>query len=490
MAPSTVTHVFISYSRRDEVFMQRVVACLRQKGINVWVDNEKLVPGTPIWEREIEKAIDTAFAVVVVLSPDAKESIWVLNELTLADEYKKRVFPVLVRGDKRDAIPFRLITRQFVDLQTNEEKGLESLSAALAIYIDELKEYEEEHQAAEWKEEQQEQIDVERLATQKAEEERLVQAKLEEDWLDKKKTEVEQFEERKMEQSAVTTNSKNWEKFRKPTDISSTHRASASPSRSSNSIIKSLIFILGICIIIGLISTNYISAQNANATSTARSATSIVESNAVATEYASYYYDDFADEAYADDGFSWIWGTGDIENDYWVGSVLIESGVLKFIFSEIKKPTGWLKRSERAYFDTAEKFHLAVDGKSIGENPTSLPQCYGLFFNGSKYLSSNSMYRFAICDDYYYISLVVEDYPNESQVLIEPTYNSVIVQNEWNRMQVYAQNSQFDFYINDVQVDQINDSTLSNGKFGLFFTIDESTDQKQIWFDNFLYEAQ
>ena len=68
VAPSP-KHVFMSYSRRDEAVMQRVATFLRAQGINVWVDNEKLVPGTPIWEVEIEKAIKNAAAVVIILSP-------------------------------------------------------------------------------------------------------------------------------------------------------------------------------------------------------------------------------------------------------------------------------------------------------------------------------------------------------------------------------------------------------------------------------------
>ena len=179
MAQTSNHHVFISYSRRDTDVMQRVVSYLRGKGLKAWVDNEKLVPWTPIWEREIEKAIDAAYAIVVVLSPDAKESVWVLNELTLADEFKKRIFPVLVRGDFRDAIPFRLVTRQFVDLRNNETAGLESLSAALGRYLDELERLEEDRQAAIQEAELQKKEETKRLAAQITKEEQIAKAKLE-----------------------------------------------------------------------------------------------------------------------------------------------------------------------------------------------------------------------------------------------------------------------------------------------------------------------
>ena len=69
--------------------MRRVAEFLRKKGINVWVDNEKLVPGTPSWEVKIEKGIRTAEAVVVLLSPDSNASVWVRREISFAERYHK-----------------------------------------------------------------------------------------------------------------------------------------------------------------------------------------------------------------------------------------------------------------------------------------------------------------------------------------------------------------------------------------------------------------
>jgi hypothetical protein len=131
-------HVFISYSRRDEMVMWRVVKFLRRQGINVWVDNEELIPGTPIWEEEIEKAIKAASAVVAVMSPDSKDSEWVRREISLADQNRKRIFPVLVQGDEDTSITLRLITRQYIDLRENEGAGLTSLHNALFEYLNEL----------------------------------------------------------------------------------------------------------------------------------------------------------------------------------------------------------------------------------------------------------------------------------------------------------------------------------------------------------------
>ena len=131
--------IFISYSRRDDVIMQRIVAFLREQGFNVWVDNEQLTPGTPIWEAELEKAIKRADAVVVLSSPDSKKSEWVTRELVVAQRHRKRIFPLLIRGDEDSSLHFRLSTNQYIDLRENEILGLKSLDVAILKYFAFLK---------------------------------------------------------------------------------------------------------------------------------------------------------------------------------------------------------------------------------------------------------------------------------------------------------------------------------------------------------------
>jgi general L-amino acid transport system substrate-binding protein len=153
----------MSYSRRDEAVMRRILRFLRKQGVKVWVDNEKLVPGTPIWEIEIEKAIKNAAAIVVVCSPDSKNSEWVRREITVAERYHKRIFPVLARGDENSSITIRLSTRQYVDIRQDEDVGLNSLGTALAFYLEEFETQERR------KREEQAQREAEKRAREKRE---------------------------------------------------------------------------------------------------------------------------------------------------------------------------------------------------------------------------------------------------------------------------------------------------------------------------------
>jgi hypothetical protein len=139
MTQPSINPVFISYSRKDEAIMQRIVAFLRERGIKIWLDHEKLIPGTPIWEEEIEKAIMASSAVIAVMSPDSKISEWVRREISLADQNHKQIFPVLVRGDEDSSITLRLITRQYIDMRGDEVAGFHSLYGALSLYLYELR---------------------------------------------------------------------------------------------------------------------------------------------------------------------------------------------------------------------------------------------------------------------------------------------------------------------------------------------------------------
>lgn len=128
-------HFFMSYSRDDASYQAKIISELRQRGINVWVDTENLIPGSPAWEREIERAIRAASGIIVLLSPDSNNSEWVRREISFAEQNQKRIFPVLIKGDEDDSIPLRLSNHQRVDLRRNFTDGLDQLERALRDHI-------------------------------------------------------------------------------------------------------------------------------------------------------------------------------------------------------------------------------------------------------------------------------------------------------------------------------------------------------------------
>ena len=135
MSIPATPYFFISYSREDTVKQRRVVKELRERGINLWVDIENLTPGTPTWEREIEKAIRGSTGIIVLLSPESNNSEWVRRELSFGEQHRKRIFPALIEGNEDASTPLRLANHQRVDLRTHFEDGLDELANAVNEYI-------------------------------------------------------------------------------------------------------------------------------------------------------------------------------------------------------------------------------------------------------------------------------------------------------------------------------------------------------------------
>jgi hypothetical protein len=134
--------VFISYSRRDKAVMRIIREALIAAGYTVWSD-ESLEPGSPSWKHDVQQAIEGTGCVVALLSPDAKESEWVSEELNYARIHKRRMFTVLVRGDESNAIPLGMTGMQWVDMRLDYEEGMKELmqQSALEQLIAAVKDY-------------------------------------------------------------------------------------------------------------------------------------------------------------------------------------------------------------------------------------------------------------------------------------------------------------------------------------------------------------
>lgn len=130
-----MSDVFLSYTRVDNDLMQRVKDKLTAGGIKVWTD-ENLIPGTKDWEDDIEKAIWGAHAFVVVMTPDAKRSQWVNNEISFADQAGVTIFPVLGRGNLKHVTTLRLVNRQWVILNSNFNREMDKLVRTIVRIFD------------------------------------------------------------------------------------------------------------------------------------------------------------------------------------------------------------------------------------------------------------------------------------------------------------------------------------------------------------------
>lgn len=96
-----MSHIFVSYSSNDSDYAKKLHDHLFSEGFEVWLDRERLKPGTR-FTPELERAVKECAALIVIMSPEAKDSPWVENEVLTAKNAKKLIFPVLLRGQNWD----------------------------------------------------------------------------------------------------------------------------------------------------------------------------------------------------------------------------------------------------------------------------------------------------------------------------------------------------------------------------------------------------
>ena len=88
--------IFISYSRKDMAFADRLEAALKARGFEPLIDRSEIYAFEDWWKR-IEALIGRADTVVFVLSPDAVASEVALKEVAHAASLNKRFAPIVCR---------------------------------------------------------------------------------------------------------------------------------------------------------------------------------------------------------------------------------------------------------------------------------------------------------------------------------------------------------------------------------------------------------
>lgn len=90
-----MSHVFISYSRKDSDFVYAFEARL-SRIYKTWID-KKDISGSSRFTNEIEQSIRSAKAFIILLSPDAIISDYILSEMLLAIDLKLPIFPYIYK---------------------------------------------------------------------------------------------------------------------------------------------------------------------------------------------------------------------------------------------------------------------------------------------------------------------------------------------------------------------------------------------------------
>ena len=112
--------IFISYSRKDMAFADRLETALKARGFEPLIDRTEIYAFEDWWKR-IEALIARADAVVFVLSPDAVASEVAQKEVAHAASLNKRFAPIVCRRAD-DRTRSRSCSRQQDDADRHEHR--------------------------------------------------------------------------------------------------------------------------------------------------------------------------------------------------------------------------------------------------------------------------------------------------------------------------------------------------------------------------------
>jgi len=141
--------IFVSYSRRDMAFVDRLEEALRAREFDPLIDRAEIYAFEDWWKR-IETLIGRADTVVFVLSPNAVTSEIALKEVFYAGSLNKRFAPIVCQPVEHNKVPeaLRRLNFIFFDDPKHFDASADTLAEALQTDIGWIRRHTEFGEAA------------------------------------------------------------------------------------------------------------------------------------------------------------------------------------------------------------------------------------------------------------------------------------------------------------------------------------------------------
>ena len=118
--PGGSLDVFISYSRADSGFARKLNEALQIQGKRTWFDQESIAAGTPDFQQEIHRGIESADICLFILSPRSVNSPYCADEVEYAASLNKRLVTLLHQAVDPARLHPQLAKVQWLDFNQYE----------------------------------------------------------------------------------------------------------------------------------------------------------------------------------------------------------------------------------------------------------------------------------------------------------------------------------------------------------------------------------
>src|SRR5262245_22298250 len=120
----SMSYAFVSYSKNDREFVEKLVNDLRSNGINAWIDLE-IFPVGVSWEKALKEGIKESKALIYVANKNSINSTWMKSEVSQANEMGKSI--IVVALDEEGLSQVKDFAGDWVDFRQDYLEGLGSL---------------------------------------------------------------------------------------------------------------------------------------------------------------------------------------------------------------------------------------------------------------------------------------------------------------------------------------------------------------------------
>jgi hypothetical protein len=127
--------LFLSHSVRDRPFVTELAALMRRHGIRICYSRTNILEAQQ-WHDEIGAALRRCDWFVLVLSPNAVESIWVKRELLFSlqqNRFEDKIIHLLYQPCAYERISWTLPLFQIVDFTQTFEQGCRDLLCVVGL---------------------------------------------------------------------------------------------------------------------------------------------------------------------------------------------------------------------------------------------------------------------------------------------------------------------------------------------------------------------
>src|ERR1700759_4499176 len=108
--------IFISYSRRDMAFADRLADAISQRGVEVRIDRRDL-PKLEDWRRELTDFIRKSATTVLIVSPNSLAAPGVAWEVEQVTIHGKRLAPIVIADIADLSVPPEIARINYADFR-------------------------------------------------------------------------------------------------------------------------------------------------------------------------------------------------------------------------------------------------------------------------------------------------------------------------------------------------------------------------------------